>query len=223
MSFLSHGELPHLIATYGYWAIAGIVALESMGLPLPGETTLVAAAVIAGTTHALNIWFVIAAAAGGAILGDNVGFWIGRELGYWLLLRYGRYLWLTERRIKLGQYLFLRHGGMVVLFGRFVSVLRVLAAFLAGANWMPWPSFLFFNAAGAIVWAALYGIGIYYLGKAASRLAEPVGIGVGIVAVAIVVALAIFLHRHEAELEERAEHMLPGPLRPVRIKKPKQT
>lgn len=92
-----------------------------MGIPLPGETTLIAAAVVAGTTHVLGIWFVIAAAAGGAILGDNVGFWVGREFGYWLLLRYGRYVRLTERRIKLGQYLFDRYGGEVVFFGRFVA------------------------------------------------------------------------------------------------------
>jgi membrane protein DedA with SNARE-associated domain len=220
MSFLSHGELPHLITTYGYGVVAGIVALESMGIPLPGET-LIAAAVIAGTSHVLDIWFVIAAAAGGAILGDNIGFWIGRELGYWLLLRHGRYVWLTERRIKLGQYLFLRHGGKVVFFGRFVSVLRTLAAFFAGANRMSWSSFLLFNAAGGIVWAALYGIGAYYLGKEVSRLAEPVSIGIGVVAVAVVIACIIFLRRHEAELERRAEHALPGPLRSVRTKKTK--
>jgi membrane protein DedA with SNARE-associated domain len=118
----------HLIAPYGYWTVGGIIALESMGLPLPGEATLVAAAVYAATTHHLNIWLVIAAAATGAIVGDNIGYWIGREIGYPLLLRYGHYVYLTEARIKLGQYLFFRHGGKIVFFGRFVAVLRALAA-----------------------------------------------------------------------------------------------
>jgi membrane protein DedA with SNARE-associated domain len=104
-------NLPHLFSTYGYWVVGGIIALESMGLPLPGEATLIAAAIYAGSTQQLNIWLVIAAAAIGAILGDNIGYWIGREIGYRLLLRYGHYLQLTDARIKLGQYLFSRHGG----------------------------------------------------------------------------------------------------------------
>lgn len=221
MAFLSHGELPHLISTYGYGAVGGVIALESIGIPLPGETALIAAAVIAGTTHALDIWYIIAAAAGGAILGDNVGFWIGREFGYWLVLRYGRYVRLTERRIKLGQYLFDRYGGEVVFFGRFVAVLRALAAFLAGANRMRWPQFLIYNAAGGIVWAVAYGVGAYYLGKEVDRLAKPVGIGIVVAAAIGAIAFAIFLRRHEADLEDRAEKALPGPLRPVRRKKAK--
>ena len=102
--------LSQLIAVYGYWAIGGIVAFEGVGLPLPGETVLIAAAVYAGATHDLEILFVIAAAAAGSILGNIAGFWIGREGGYRLLLHYGHYIRLTERKIKLGQYLFLRHG-----------------------------------------------------------------------------------------------------------------
>jgi membrane protein DedA with SNARE-associated domain len=141
MSFFIQGELPHLITTYGYWAVGGTVALESIGIPVPGETALVAAAATAATTHALALWIVIAAAAAGAVLGDNIGFTIGRTLGYWLLLRLARHAWISERRIKLGRYLFLRHGGTVVFFGRFVAVLRELAAFLAGVNRMSWPRF----------------------------------------------------------------------------------
>ncbi len=148
LSFLTHGDIPRLLSTYGYGAVAGITALESAGLPLPGETTLVAAAIVAGTTHTLNIWIVVAAAAGGAIIGDNVGFLIGRRIGYWLLTRYGRYLRISDTHIKVGQYLFIRHGGKVVFFGRFVALLRALAALLAGTNQMTWPRFLAFNAAG---------------------------------------------------------------------------
>lgn len=138
----------HLIAQYGYGAVALAVGVESIGVPFPGETTLIAAALYAGATHQLNIVAVVAVAAIGAILGDNVGFLIGREFGFRLLVRYGHFIRMTKPRIKLGQYLFLRHGGKVVFFGRFAAVLRALAAFLAGANRMTWPRFLVFNAAG---------------------------------------------------------------------------
>jgi hypothetical protein len=96
-----HGELPDLLRTYGYGAIGGLVAFEGMGIPLPGETALVAAAILAGTDHVFDIWFVMVAAAAGAIFGDNVGFWLGREFGYRLLVRYGRYIRVTMPRIKL--------------------------------------------------------------------------------------------------------------------------
>lgn len=210
MSFLSHGDVPHLIHSYGYWAVAGIVALESMGIPLPGEATLITAAVVAGTSHELDIASVIAAAAGGAVLGDNIGFWIGRELGYRLMLRYGHYVGLGESRIKLGQYLFLRHGGAFVFFGRFVALLRALAAFIAGANRMRWPRFLAFNAAGAVLWSALYGMGGYYLGKEARHVAGPIGIVIVAGAVMTILAAILYLRRHEPELEAEAEKALPG-------------
>jgi membrane protein DedA with SNARE-associated domain len=205
MSFLSDPEISRLLSTYGYGAVAGVIGLESMGIPLPGETTLIAAALVAGTTHALDIWLLVAAAAGAAILGDNIGFWIGRVFGCRLLLRYGRYLRLDERRILLGRYLFLRYGGAIVFVGRFVALLRALAAFLAGANRMPWPSFLLFNAAGGVAWAALYAMGAYYVGEEVKHLAAPVGIALGVLAVIAVLAAAILLRRHEAELEENAE------------------
>ena len=130
--------------------VAFVIGLESMGLPVPGETTLVTAGIYAGTTGRLNIALVVAAASTGAILGDNLGYWIGHRFGYRLLLRYGRLLRLTPARIKLGQYLFHRHGGTVVFFGRFMALLRTLSALTAGINWMPWWRFLFFNAAGGI-------------------------------------------------------------------------
>ena len=117
-----------LLTKYGSFAVAGVVCLESMGLPLPGEAILIAAAIYAGKTGGLNIVEVIAATAAGAIVGDNIGYWIGREIGFPVLLRYGRYIGLTEPRIKLGQYLFMQHGGKIVFFGRFVALLRALAA-----------------------------------------------------------------------------------------------
>jgi membrane protein DedA with SNARE-associated domain len=204
--------LAHLIKTFGYWAIGGIVALESMGFPLPGETVLVAAAIYAGTTHDLEIIFVIVAAATGSVLGNIVGFWIGREGGYRLLLRYGHYVRLTERKIKLGQYLFLRHGGKIVFFSRFVAVLRAVAALLAGANRMNWSRFLLANAASGVVWATLYGVGAYYLGKEAHFLTKYTGIAVAVAAIMLLGGAIILVRRQGARLETEAEKALPGPL-----------
>jgi len=211
LHFATH-DLTHLLSAYGYWAVLIFVAIESTGIPFPGETMLIIAAIYAGTTHHLAIPFVIVAAAVGAILGDNLGFWVGREGGYRLLRRYGRYIRLEEHRLKLGQYLFRQHGGKVVFFGRFVAVLRAWAAFLAGTNRMPWPRFLAFNAAGGIVWATLYGLGGYALGDNVHRLTGPVGIvAVALGALAIVAAI-VYLRRNEERLQEEAERALPGPL-----------
>jgi membrane protein DedA with SNARE-associated domain len=216
MSLLSHGDLVRLVSAYGYWAVGCIVGIESMGIPVPGEATLIAAAIIAGTTHGLNIWGVVAAAAAGAILGDNLGYWIGRRLGFWFLVHFGGYVGLTAARIKIGQYLFLRHGGKVVFFGRFVAVLRALAAFLAGVNRMDWPRFLVFNAAGGIVWATMYGFGAWYLGKEIQRVARPFGLALAILALVAIVGSVLFLRRHEAQLQAEAEAALPGPISAAR-------
>ena len=212
MIHVATSDLLHLLNTYGYWAVLVFVAIESTGIPFPGETMLLVAAIYAGTTHRLSIALVIAAAASGAILGDNLGFWIGREGGYRLLRRYGRYIRLEERRLKLGQYLFMRHGGKVVFFGRFVAVLRAWAAFLAGTNRMPWPRFLFFNAAGGIIWATLYGLGGYFLGDNVHRLTGTIGTVALVLAVLVIIAFLVFLRRNEHRLEEEAERALPGPL-----------
>ena len=208
------GEIHHLIATYGYWAVGGSITLESAGIPVPAETILIAAAVTAGTTHHLNIGGVITAAAAGAFVGCMVGYLIGREFGYRLLLRYGPRFGISEPRIKLGQFLFLRHGGKVVFFGRFVSVLRTLAAMLAGINGMPWRRFLFFNAAGGVVWALLYGLGGYYLGRGMAHLDRPIAIALGVIALAASLGAGLFIRRHEPALARAAEAALPGPLAP---------
>lgn len=208
-------DLPYLIANYGYWCVALVIALESMGIPLPGETTLVIAAIYAGTTRELDIVLVVSAAAAGAILGDNAGYWLGRHIGFPLALKYGRYVRLSEGRLKLGQYLFLRHGGKVVFLGRFVALLRILAAFLAGANRMPFSKFLFFNATGGIVWAAVFGFGAYLLGDEAHHLFGPFGIVALAAAAAVMVAAGLFVRHHEVRLQVEAERALPGPLVPT--------
>jgi membrane protein DedA with SNARE-associated domain len=212
MFHFATSTLLRLLATYGYLAVLLFVGIESTGIPFPGETMLLVAAIAAGTTHQLSIALVIGAAALGAILGDNLGFWVGREGGYRLLRRYGRYIRLEERQLKLGQYLFLKHGGKVVFFGRFVAVLRAWAAFLAGTNRMRWLRFLVFNAAGGIVWATLYGVGGYVLGDNIHRLVGPLGIALLVVAVLLLLVGIILVRRNERRLEDEAERALPGPL-----------
>jgi len=203
-------DVDHLIAAYGYWGIAGVVGLESMGVPLPGETVLVAAATWAGLTDQLRIEFVIAGAAAGAIVGDFSGFLIGRQIGFPVLSRYGHHIGLTEPRLKLGQYLFLRHGGKVVFFGRFVAILRTLAAFLAGVNRMPPARFLLFNASGGIVWATVFGLGGYVFGTSLHHATGQLGIALLVLGVTAAVAGVIFLRRHEQRLLVEAERALPG-------------
>jgi membrane protein DedA with SNARE-associated domain len=201
-----------LLASYGYWAIAAIVGLECVGVPIPGEATLILAAVYAGSTHNLDIGMVVAAAAAGSIIGSMIGFWIGREVGYPLLLRYGHYVGLTESNIKIGQYLFRRHGGKIVFLGRFIPLLRMLAALLAGANRMTWPRFLLFNTAGGVLWSCTYGFGAYYLGERVSRLEGPMEVGFGVLVLLALLVVALVLRRQQAHLVEAAERALPGPL-----------
>lgn len=203
----------HLVETYGLLVVAGVIALESIGLPFPGETVLILASIFAGSSHHLNIAAVVATAAGAGIIGNMVGYVIGREFGYWLLLRYGGYVGITEGRIKLGEYLFLRHGGKIVLLARFIPVLRSICGILAGANRMPWRQFLLANVVGACAWAAFFGFAAYFLGKQIEQIAGPVLIVVGVVAVILLVLAAIFISRHEAQLVAEAERALPGPLR----------
>lgn len=212
MHHFSHHELQNLLSTYGYWAVMAFVGIESIGIPFPGETMLVAAAIYAGTTHQLDIGLVIAAATAGAVTGDNIGFWIGREFGFSLLLRYGRYIHVDERKMKLGQYLFLRWGGAVVFFGRFIAVLRTFAALLAGINRMSWGRFLVYNFAGGAVWASIFGLGGYIFGKAVGHFLSKAGIVLLVLAVLGGIVGIIIIRRNEARLEDEAERALPGPI-----------
>jgi membrane protein DedA with SNARE-associated domain len=139
-----------LVPIYGPWIIFGVVAFGSAGVPLPGETILVASALLSATTGGINIVAVVLAAAAGAIFGDGVGYVVGRRLGVSFLRRYGQYIRLDEDRLLIGRYLFFQHGNAVVFFGRFIAVLRMFAALLAGANSMPAARFFFFNITGGI-------------------------------------------------------------------------
>ncbi len=209
MHWFDPHHLQSFIESYGYAAVLVVIALESSGLPLPGEAMLVTASIYAGTTHGLSIVWVIVAAAAGAIIGDNVGFLVGRELGLPLLKRYGGRVGLDKQKLKLAQYLFQKHGGKIIFFGRFIAVLRAFAALLAGANRFPWRRFLVFNATGGIVWATLYGTAAYLFGRSIHRIVGPVGIVLGILALGAAVVGWRFFKGHEAALQAEADRAIP--------------
>jgi membrane protein DedA with SNARE-associated domain len=204
--------IEQLVQTYGYWMVFLAVGLESLGVPIPGETTLIAAALYAGATHRLSLVYLVIVASVAAIAGDNLGYLIGRGGGYRLLRRYGHRVHVDEAKLKVGRYLFARHGGGVVFTGRFISVLRTYAAFLAGTNLMSWRRFVLYNAAGGILWAALVGVGAYLLGAAAHRVGTVVTVAGGALLVIVAAALVFYLRRHMKQLERKAEQAYPGPL-----------
>ena len=178
-----------LVHHYGLIALFLIVMLESGGVPLPGETALVAAGVFASQGE-LNIVEVIAVAAAAAIIGDNLGYWIGRSCGRKLLERSKFLSRWTERVLPWAEGFFHRHGAKTIFIGRFFSVLRVTAAWMAGVSRMPWLKFLAWNAAGGICWAALVGLVAYYLGHAAADAISRYGL-IGGVALVVLAVLAL--------------------------------
>jgi membrane protein DedA with SNARE-associated domain len=205
-------NIGHLISSYGYLALFVLVALESLGVPLPGETALITAGTYAGTTHRLSPWLIFAVAAAAAIVGDNIGYWIGDKGGYRLARRYGHVVRLDERKLKIARYLFDRRGVIVVFFGRFVSVLRTYAAFLAGTSQMRWRRFLPANAAGGIVWSAIYTTAAYFAGSALKRVSGSITLIFGIAAVIAIIAILLWIRRQAGKLGARAEAAYPGPL-----------
>jgi membrane protein DedA with SNARE-associated domain len=206
-------NLSNLIASYGYWAVFLLVAVESLGVPLPGETALITAGIYAGHTHRLSPWLIFLVAAAGAIIGDNIGYWIGNEGGYPLARRYGPRVRLDERKLKIARYLFDKHGGKVVFFGRFISVLRTYAAFLAGASKMQWRRFVVANASGGIIWAGIYTLAGYLAGNMLQHVSGIIDwVLIGVAVVAIVVG-GMLIRRQTDRLAARAEAAYPGPLR----------
>ena len=208
---MANAGLNGFLVSIGYLAVAFFVGIESLGVPFPGETMLITAAVFAATGH-LSIVGVILAAIIGAVVGDNIGFGIGWYGGYPILRRYGKYVRLDQAKLKVGRYIFMRHGAKVVFLGRFVSVLRTYAAFLAGTNHMRWGRFLVANALGAIVWATLYGVGAYLASATIAKLNTPVAIALGVLAVVVIVLAGVFVRTNIKRLEAVAEEALPGPL-----------
>jgi membrane protein DedA with SNARE-associated domain len=178
-----------LVHHYGLIALFLVVMLESGGIPLPGETALVAAAIFASQGK-LNIVEVIVVAAAAAIIGDNLGYWAGRTGGRKLLQRYGPLRRWSERVLPWSERFFDRHGSKTIFLARFFSVLRVSAAWLAGISRMHWWTFFLWNAAGGICWAVLVGLVAYYVGHAAADAISHYGLLGG---AALVVLLAVVL------------------------------
>jgi membrane protein DedA with SNARE-associated domain len=190
----------HFIHHYGLWFLFGIVCLESAGLWLPGETALIAAGVYASNGQ-LSIPAVITVAALAAIIGDNIGYWLGREGGRRLIYRYAWMKRIADRVMPPAERFFERHGGKAVFLARFFGGVRVTGAWMAGITRMSWWKFLFWNAAGGIAWAVAVGLVSFYAGKAAADAIARYGVYGGIaIAVAIVVFIAAWhLVRQRAE------------------------
>jgi membrane protein DedA with SNARE-associated domain len=217
---MSLALINHFLQSYGYLAVLAFVALESLGLPLPGETTLIAAGLSAGTTHHLNIAVVALIAAIAAAAGDNAGYWLGKHGGGTLVRRYGHRVGLDAKKLKVGRYLFDRHGGKVVFLGRFVSVLRTYAAFLAGLNAMPRSRFLAANTGGALLWSVVCSFGAYALGGLATRVGSAATITGLALTAALALVLALVSRRSMRRLEERAEAAYPESSRTETVREP---
>ena len=192
------------LETYGLILLFGLVAVESAGIPLPGETALIAAAVLASTGR-FNIVEVIAVAAAGAIVGDSTGYWIARTGGRKALAKIPIARDALPRLLPRGERFFERHGSKTVVIGRFVAGLRVTVAWLAGISHMPWGKFVVYNAIGGILWATTIGLVAYYFGNAVIDAVEKYGL----IAVGVIVLLAIlgfFGHRwFRARMERRQQ------------------
>ncbi len=192
--------MTHFIHSYGLWFLFGIVCAESAGLWLPGETALIAAGVYASKGH-LSITTVIVVAAAAAIIGDNIGYWLGREGGRRLIYRYAWLKRQAERVIPPAERFFEKHGPKAVFFARFFGGVRVTAAWMAGITRMPWWTFLLWNALGGIVWAIGVGLVAFYAGKAAAdaiaRYGAYGGIAIGVVVVLGIVAVQLVRRRAE--------------------------
>jgi membrane-associated protein len=175
----------------GYAAVFALIAIETMGIPLPGETALIAAALLAHEGQ-MDIVTLVVIASAAAIIGDNIGFAIGRKGGRRLLMRPGPFHAQRLKVIELGEPFFAKHGPKAVFLGRWVSGLRIASAWLAGINGMSWPIFLVWNALGGIVWACTVGFGVYALGHVAEdilRIAGPVAAALFVVGVIVLVVV----------------------------------
>ncbi|GER83175.1 hypothetical protein KTAU_18120 [Thermogemmatispora aurantia] len=200
-ALISLQTLQDALHVWGYPAVALFIMIESSGIPFPGETMLLLASFLAGVDRQLQIPLVIACAALGAIVGDNLGYLLGRHGGRPLVERFGRYIFLKPEHLERAEQFFARHGDKTVFFGRFIAVLRAWAAFLAGVNRMRWRTFLVYNAAGGIIWATVFGSLGYFAGRvfhdnfaAVERLARTIS-WAGALVLVIVGLVALLLYR----------------------------
>ena len=195
------------VAILAYLVVGLVIGVESMGVPLPGETTLIAAALLASQGE-VNIYFVIGSAAAGAIIGDSVGYYIGRKAGRSLFERLGRrFHHFSEARIVKAEKYFHKYGVWTVFFGRFVALLRIFAGPMAGMLRMPYPKFLAANAAGGIAWSTTIGVVAYKIGDNADKIFGEVSVW-ALVAIAVVVVTAYVVYK----VRRRRAEVATGPL-----------
>jgi membrane protein DedA with SNARE-associated domain len=178
----------------GYLAVAVFVGVEASGVPVPGETALIAAAVLASQGE-LTIELVVAIAAAAAIVGDNIGYGLGRRYGRRLMERPGRTKMRRQVALARGEQLFDRHGPKAVFLGRWIALLRIWAAWLAGIAGMRWRSFLLWNALGGIGWALFFGLLGYWGGEATAELVARLGVGAAIAVGVAALVLWAMVHR----------------------------
>jgi undecaprenyl-diphosphatase len=195
--------LIHISSHLGYLVLFGLVAAESSGVPVPGETALITAGVLASHGQ-FSIELVVLIAAAAAILGDNLGYLIGRTGGRRLLERPGFLEDHRRRVLHHGEPFFRRHGAKAVFLGRWFAGLRIAAAWLAGINRMSWPTFLFWNALGGIAWAMSVGVLAYLLGPTAEKIFKTAGIAGIAVAVVAGIGFLVWRHRRERQPDEPA-------------------
>ncbi|MBA2284020.1 MAG: DedA family protein [Ktedonobacteraceae bacterium] len=211
-SLISLQTLENALHVWGYPAVTLFIMIESSGIPFPGETMLLLASFLAANDPQLQIPIIIACAAFGAIVGDNIGYTVGRKGGRPFVERFGHYVFLKPKHLDRAEQFFTKHGNKTVFFGRFIAVLRAWAAFLAGVNHMHWRTFLLYNAAGGIVWAIIYGLLGYFAGRVfhdnfaqVERIARDISwVGAGIIIIAVVVAFVVFRWRRTRQTEHPA-------------------
>jgi membrane protein DedA with SNARE-associated domain len=198
------GAIISISSSLGY-LLPAVIGLESMGVPSPGETALVLASVLASQGK-LHIWLVIPIAAASAILGDNLGYWLGRKLGRDVLEAHGPLHRRRVRLIAIGDRFFDKHGAKAVFFGRWIALIRFATAWMAGINEMRFITFFFWNALGGITWATTFGLLGYYGGSAVTSVLSTVGlvaaIALGVALVGGVGYMKVRERRHGREYEQ---------------------
>ena len=186
-------NIEQYIDQYGYWAVFVGVLLEDLGIPMPGETMLIAGATVAGSTGEMSIVLLLLTAWAAAVTGDNLAYAIGRFAGRRLVVKYGHMVFITARRLERAERFYERYGPHVVVIARFLTLLRQLNGIAAGISNMRWWTFLFYNALGAALWAGFWGSLSYWLGTRAENLtgalrtAAPFLTAIGLVVTVIVV------------------------------------
>jgi membrane protein DedA with SNARE-associated domain len=212
-ALISLQTLKDALHVLGYPAVTLFIMVESSGIPFPGETMLLLASFASATFDPqLQLPIIIVCAALGAILGDNLGFYVGRTGGRAFVEKFGRYFFIKSSHLDFAEKFFVKHGDKTVFFGRFFSILRTWSAFLAGVNHMRWRTFLVYNAAGGIVWAIVYGLIGYFAGhffqnnfaQVESVASTSSWIGAAIIAVVAIIIYIIFRIRRARRLRTTA-------------------